>query len=446
MTFTWRVEVWVDGLGHLTRTSADETTQPLPGELALIAPFRMGETIDDDPWPAQAREYATVTILANTAAELEPVKRGAKVCLGFKTPSSAAGVGDGWDWRLAGIVDTYQLRPLMGAPGQLRGVAADITVVDHRIGRLSTMDAGTTDRAQESSLARLQAGLGGSGITSSPAPWLSSADPDRAARDASRTSALEWSEAICASWVDVDGAGNPVGRVVMRPELDLSVYAIDGVVPIEDETDPDNPLIIWDLIRQDKTASTSDRIDLAAGLVEFDGLRWVRAGQQVPTRVSASWDNAGTQSTVTWTTTDFAIRPVALAFDTDLVAAAPANRMARCFLPDPAASDWNADTLTYLMSDDVDGAPLPRVGTVVRVIDLPPDLSPDDATTYPGQVATVDLTVESNRVTVDITTLPVVDLEIFDGGDAPATVWVSTFDGGNAATSSWVRDYDGGQA
>lgn len=442
MSVSWRVEVWVDGLGHLTRTSADTTTQPAPGDLALVAPFSLGETTDDNPWPAQPREYARVTILANTAAELAGPVKGTQVCIGFKTPSTAAGSGDGWDWRLVGLVDSYTLRPLSGGPGELAGVVAEIGVVDCRIGKLSDLDAGTTDRAQESSTARIQSALGAFN-TSAPSPWDSGSDPQRAARSASRTSALDLVDRVLESWPDFDTSDAPLGRPVLTPQTTGSAYDIDSVVQAVDGTDG-RP--IWYLVRQDKVAALSDRIDVPGDLVDLDGVSWSAPGQSVPTRVTVTWNNGGTEDANTDENADFELRPVGYSLQTDLVSNILAFRLLENYLPDAGAADWVVDQFTYRMGKGAtDGPALPRVGRLARVTDIDPAMTPDGSDEYSGQVTSVDLTLTSNDLVVVFTCLPATGADVLDGGTAATTTWDDTLDGGDA-TTTFAPTYDGGSA
>lgn len=463
---TWRAGVAIDGVTGTTPLQvtdddwAAQATRPAPGELRLLAPFTIGETTDDQLWPAQPRGYGRFSLLANSAAELAGIVRGVQVHMGWKTNRDPAHVGDPdhvppipavpWDIRLPGIIDTAKLRPWWSG-----GVVGEFTVVDYRIGLLGTDSTGTADWPSEDHATRLARILGTNGLDWVGVAPTPAVDPNMIARSASRTTKLDAAEATLREWVDIDGASNVVGRPVIVAGLTGGTVDTSGlsrfflrwsVVRQERANDPTSTTKV---VTPDGTTGAPGQIELTAGLVEFASASWEHAPSAQPTKVAATWSNGGVQTTNASANADHVPGGVTEVIETQLQANVAANRVVNLYLPDAGLSRWAADTFAYWLDRaDADNPTIARCGQVVVITDLSVDDNPDAAEVYSGRVQTAELTVEAGQVAQAITLLPAVSTVVtsLDGLDAPATSWALSLDGLDAPATSWAATYDGGTA
>ena len=430
---SWRAAVWIDGISNsgaetIEVTDTDNAAQsvaPAAGALRLVAPLRLGETIDDELWPAQPRSTASVSILANTAAELAMIRKGVQATVAFKTPSAAASSGDRWDWRLFCVVQSCQLRPHPSG-----GVVAIVQLVDHMVARLSNQDAGVAAWPAEAVDLRINRILGNNGFAGawfgpSPTPAVT---PNVAARAASRSTALELVSQYLREWVDTDGISAGAAGVVGRPFLvadvtDSSAWDIDNCFWQQ--------WITYRLTKSsDLSANYTDpegvsraiRADIDPALVEFPGV-W-NSGSDQPTQVTATWNNGGVEDVNTKTSLDYADRPITATIATDLTANVAAGRVAALYLPDNGTTEWVAETFRYRLSEDSAAAPLvPRLGQIVVMQGIHAAHTPDGSGDYVGRLVSSELTIEGGQVYMDLTLRPTV-LEFTSG--ASSRFWFSS--------------------
>lgn len=460
---TWRAGVAIPSVTGTTPLqvtdddAAAQATRPAAGTLRLLAPLMIGESIDDQLWPAQPRGYGRFSLLANTAAELGEVVKGTPVVLAWKSNRDPANIGDPdhippipfvpWDIKLYGVVDTAKIRPWWSG-----GVVGEFTVVDYRVGLLGTDDTGTADWPSETHTARVARILGANGVDwvgVSPSPAV---DPNMVARASSRTTKLDALETTLREWVDTD-AGTPVGRPVCVASVNITSADTSGLTATFRR---------WNLLRQQRQAAGSStstvitpdgqgavgEIELPARLVEFASASWQHGNDQ-PTKLSCTWSNAGVQATNTAANADHGPGGLTVVIETSLQANVAANRVVDLYLPDAGLTRWVADSFNYVLDrDTTDNPVLARVGQVVTITDIELGDNPANATVYAGRVTTAELLVEAGQVSESVTLLPALSssTSVLDGLFASTTIWALSLDGDDATPGTYTYTFDGGTA
>lgn len=413
MGTSWRAGLWLDGVngGTPLQVTDDDVTgqaaRPALGQLRLLAPFSIAESIDDELWPAQPRQWGRFSLLANTAAELGGIVRGVECAMAWKGNNTASAGRSDWDMLLWGVVDTARIRPWWSG-----GVVGEFTVLDRRLGKLGRQDAGTTAYPQEACSARLARLLGTAGLDySGPGP-TPAVDPNVKARPAERSTTAELVERLLRQWVDTDGG--PVGRPIVMP--------VKLAPAVGDTTGLSGAFRWWEVGRQLKATDpdyfaavrTADgdavagEVTIPAELVEFTATFDHQPNSQ-PTKVSATWDNAGTQATESASNADHTRSGTTAVIETDLQGSGVASRVAKLYLPDNGLSDWQADTFAYRLDrSPTDDPVVPRVGQVVVVDGLLATDSPDGATSYVGRLSETELLVEAGQVVQTLALRPAV--------------------------------------